>query len=173
MKACARYAPMLGARAGELSDEETRGLADHLATCEACQARLADEEATSGLLSSALMDEANRRDFSTFSDEVLARIPEYGTQKAPVHPERSAEGAKSRGLLTTLADWARHHRAAAAISALAPTLAAAALLMYFASGSPPAETAAVEVHAEGRTATVLETSDGPMVLFGDGEPEGS
>ena len=75
MTPCLRFAPMIGARPGELSEEDARALADHLATCEACQARLADEEALSGLLSEGLLAEANRRDFSTFADEVLARIP--------------------------------------------------------------------------------------------------
>ena len=158
MNACVHFAPMIGARPGELSEEETRALAEHLATCDACQARLADEEALSGMLPDALMAEANRRDFSTFSDGVLARIPEYRKQVA----------REPAGFLS----WVRHHRAVAAISAVTPTLAALALIVYFGRGGA-AEVASVEVSAEDRGAMVLETSDGPVVLFGDSEPEGS
>jgi anti-sigma factor RsiW len=169
MKACLRYAPMLGARPGELSEEESRELAEHLAACDACQARLADEEALSGMLSEALLAEANRRDFSTFSDEVLARIPAYRT--AP--PARSAAGAESPGVLSRLGAWARRHRAAAVLSALAPAAVAVALVVYLGGGSPPEQHAALEVSAEGQGATVLETSDGPVVLFGSGDTEGT
>jgi len=149
---------MLGARPGELTDDETRALADHLVACDACQARLADAEALSDLLPEALLAEANRRDFASFSDGVLARIPEYA---------RAARGERA-GLWS----WVRHHRAVAALSALAPALAALALVVYLgqASGPPDAE---YEVVAEGRGATVLDTSDGPVVLLGDADPEGT
>jgi anti-sigma factor RsiW len=168
MTACVRFAPMIGARPGELSDQEAAALAEHLATCEACQARLADEEALSGTLSEALMAEANRRDFSTFSDEVLARIPAYSAKLAPAEAARRPE----QGVLASIVSWARHHRLAAAASALAPTLAAAALILYFDRASTP-EPAWVDVSAEGRGTMVLETNDGPVVLLGDPEPEGS
>jgi anti-sigma factor RsiW len=148
--ACARYAPMIGARPGELSDEESRGLAEHLAGCEACQARLADDEALSGLLSQGLLEEANRRDFSTFADGVMERI----------------ERERAPGLAARLRAWVRRHRAAAAVSALAPALAALALIVYLGRAGSPGP-AAVEVTAEGRGAILLETSDGPVVLFGD------
>lgn len=157
MTACTRFAPMIGARAGELSSEDGRALADHLAQCEACQGRLADEAALSGMLSEALLDEANRRDFSRFSDEVLERIPAY----------RPARG-------TGLMGWVRRHRAAAMVSALAPAALAVALVVYSGRGPKPEEHAALlEVSAEGRGAIVLETSDGPVVLLGESEPEGT
>jgi anti-sigma factor RsiW len=161
MNACVHYAPMIGARPGELSEEETRALAEHLASCDACQARLADEEALAGMLPAALMAEANRRDFSTFSDGVLAKIPQYA------RPERKRVPGEPKGFFS----WVRHHRLAAAGSALAPTLAALALIVYFGRGAAP-EVASVEVSSEDRGAMVLETSDGPVVLFGDEEPQG-
>ncbi len=153
MNACARYAPMIGARPGELPEEEARGLAEHLAGCEACLARLADEEALSGMLSQALLDEANRRDFSTFADGVGERM-----------------GGLRPSTTLRLRAWARRHRAAAAVSALAPALAALALIVYLGRAGAP-EAALVEVTAEGRGAILLETSEGPVVLLGD--PEGS
>ncbi len=169
MNACVHFAPMIGARPGELSEEETRALAEHLATCDACQARLADEEALSGMLPDALMAEANRRDFSTFSDGVLARIPEYARPStSPLRGYAQGERTRYRGFLS----WVRHHRALAAASAVAPTLAALALIVYFGRGGA-AEVASVEVSAEDRGAMVLETSDGPVVLFGDDEPAGT
>jgi len=171
MTECLRFAPMLGARPGELTDEDAAALAEHLASCDACQARLADERALSGMLFEALAVEANRRDFSTFSDEVLARIPAYaGGGAAPSRELVPRPGM--RGLLAPILSWVRHHRLAAAASALAPTLAAAALILYLDRGSGP-EPVSVVVSAEGRATTVLETSDGPVVLLGDPEPEGT
>jgi anti-sigma factor RsiW len=165
MKACLRFAPMIGARPGDLTGEETAALSDHLATCDACQARLADEEALAGMLSRTLMDEANRRDFSTFSDEVLARIPAYAGKPG-------ATGAAPEGALASIRSWARRHRLAATVSALAPTLAAAGLIVYLGHASAP-EPAWVDVSAEDRGTMILETSDGPVVLLGDPEPTGS
>jgi anti-sigma factor RsiW len=155
---CARFAPMLGSLPGELDTEASLALAEHLAGCEACQARLADEAALAGLLSDALMAEANQRDFASFSDGVLARIPAY----AGAAPRR-------RGLW----GWVRHHRLVAALSALAPALAAAALVLYLGQAGAPAEAAQYDVVAEGRGATVLDTADGPVVLLGDPGPEGT
>jgi anti-sigma factor RsiW len=156
MRDCVRFAPMIGARPGELSDEEARRLADHLALCEACQARLEDEEALSGMLPQALLEDANRRDFSAFADEVMGRI-----------------GASERGagLFSRLGRWARRHRAAAAFSALAPALAALAVVVYLDRAATP-EPMVVEVSAEGRAPILLETSEGPVVLLG-GRTEGS
>lgn len=160
MNPCARFAPMLGARPGELSDADAAALADHLGACEACQARLADAEALSGMLGDALLAEASRRDFSRFSDEVLARIPAY----------RGAAGAARGGFL----DWVRHHRLLSAAGALVPALAALALVVYVGrSAPPPGDEVALQVSAEGGGATVLDTSEGPVVLFGDDEPAGT
>src|SRR3990172_5965900 len=151
MNACARHAPLIGARPGELSDEEALRLAEHLAACEACQARLADEEALTGMLSQALLDEANHRDFATFADGVMQRI---------------GEGERRAGLLTRLGLWSRRHRAAAAFSALAPALAAVALVVYLGRAAAP-EPTLVEVSAEGRGTILLETSEGPGGVLGD------
>ncbi len=152
MKACLRFAPMIGARQGELGEAEASALSEHLAACEECQARLADDAALSGLVAQALLDEANRRDFSTFADGVLERL-----EPAP--------------LRSRLAAWVRRHRMATAAAALAPALAAITLLVYLGRGAAPEPF--VQVTAEGRTATLLETGDGPIVLLGDEEPEGS
>jgi anti-sigma factor RsiW len=171
MTACLRFAPMIGARPGELTDDDLGALSEHLAACDACQARLADEKALSGMLAEALVAEANRRDFSTFSDEVLARIPAYSGEAAAALHVAGGRPARQR-VLAPLLSWVRHHRLAATISALAPTLAAALLVLYLGQGSSP-EPASIIVSAEGRGAMVLETSDGPVVLLGDPEPEGS
>ena len=164
MTVCLLFAPMIGARPGDLTGEEASALAEHLASCNACQGRLADEEVLSGMLSEALMAEANRRDFSAFSDEVLARIPTLERAGARTAPQG--------GMLRPILGWVGHHRLLAAASALAPTLAALALIVYLGQGSAP-EGAPVEVSSEGRSTMVLETSEGPVVLLGDLEPEGS
>ncbi|HEX7623558.1 MAG TPA: zf-HC2 domain-containing protein, partial [Anaeromyxobacteraceae bacterium] len=133
MNPCLRFAPMVGARPGELSDGDASELAEHLATCSACQARLADAGALAGLLSQALLDEANRRDFSTFSDEVLARIPAYreaaaGQRGTSPRPTEGAHG--TRRTTDGIWAWIRRHRLAAALGTLAPALAALALVVY-------------------------------------------
>jgi anti-sigma factor RsiW len=166
MTGCTRFTPMLGARPGELSEADARELAEHLAACDACQARLADEEALSGMLGDALMAEANRRDFSTFSDEVLARIPEY---RGALSPAGARPGRATGGLWS----WVRHHRLFAAAGALAPALAVLALVVYVGRAPTPADDAALQVSAEGRGTMVLDTSEGPVVLLGDDEPTGT
>jgi len=156
---CARFAPMIGSRPGELGEAEARALAEHLDSCEACRARQADEQALQGLLAEALLAEASARDFTDFSDGVLARLP----------------GGRARaraGALGRLIGWARRHRVLAAIGALAPAAAALGLVLYLRGGSA-AQGAALEVSSEERATMVLDTSDGPVVLFGDSEPEGS
>jgi anti-sigma factor RsiW len=166
MTGCTRFAPMLGARPGEVSADDARELAEHLAGCDACQARLADEEALSGMLGDALLAEANRRDFSTFSDEVLARIPEYRGARSSESPRPGRE----RGGVWS---WVRHHRLFAAAGALAPALAALALVVYVGRAPPSADDAALQVSAEGRGTMVLDTSEGPVVLLGDDGPTGT
>jgi anti-sigma factor RsiW len=152
MNDCLSYAPMIGARPGELSAAERTALEGHLAGCQACQARLADERALEGLLGEALMREAARRDFADFADQVMARV------------ERRRAGS--------LRAFFRRHRALAVGSALAPTLAAAALIVYLElrGGTAPG----IEVVSEQYAPMVIETDDGPLILLGDGDsPEGT
>lgn len=167
MNACLRFAPMIGARPGELDGRDERALAEHLSSCAGCRARLADERALAGMLAEALLAEANRRDFSTFSDEVLSRIPQYAGGAAT--GARSDAGGTHR---RSMFGWLRRHRLVAAGSALAPALAAVALFLYL-GRSGASEHATVEISAEERATTVLETSEGPVVLLGDPGPEGS
>ncbi len=152
MKDCIRYAPMIGAREGELSAAERDDLLGHLAGCQACQGRLADERALAGMLSEALLREAARRDFSGFADQVMERV------------ERRRAGP--------LRAFLRRHRALAVGGALAPTLAAAALIVYLqlSGGTAPG----IEVVSEQYAPMVIETDDGPLILLGDGDsPEGT
>jgi anti-sigma factor RsiW len=156
---CALVAPMLEARDGELSAEERALRAVHLEGCHGCRARQADLEATEGLVREALLAEAARRDFAPFVDGVMERV--------------EAAERRRRGVLGGVLGWARRHRAAAAATALAPTLAAIALIMYVASPGTPAPFAVVEVVAEGTAPMVLQTSEGPVVLLGDDDPSGT
>lgn len=158
---CAGAAPLLGSRPGELDPTEEALLRAHLSTCAACQARLADLEALGALVSDGLMAEAARRDLSGLSDAVLARIP-----------ARAWKGAVSReaaGPLDRMRAFFRRHRVLAAASALAPALAALALYLYVGrgGGAGPAGLS-VEVTSEDLAAIVLETSDGPVILVGEG-----
>ncbi len=147
MKDCVRFAPMIGSRPGELAPDEARALEAHLARCDGCRARAADLAATDGLVSEALMAQANARDFAPFVDEVMARI-------GAAAPER-------RGVLA----WLGRHRRALAAS-LAPALAALAVIVYVRlEGSRPQEIALLEVASEGDATTILQTSDGPIVLL--------
>lgn len=150
-KDCVRFAPMIGSRPGELAPEEARALEAHLAACAGCRARAADLAATEGLVSEALLAQANARDFSPFVDEVMARIG------AGAAPERS-------GIL----GWLGRHRRRALAATLAPALAALAVIVYVRlEGSRPQEIALLEVTSEGDATTILQTSDGPIVLLAE------
>ncbi len=149
MKDCVRFAPMIGAREGELSAEDARALERHLASCAACSARAADLAATEGLVSEALLAAAAARDFGPFVDEVMARV--------------GAGAPERRGVLA----WLRRHRRAL-LGALAPALAALAVIVYVRhEGSRPQEIALLEVASEGDATTILQTTDGPIVLLGE------
>jgi len=152
--ACLRFAPMLSARKGELPAADEGALHEHLAGCDACQARLADGEVVGGMVAEALLAEAAKVDFAPFVDQVMARVEPGGV----------------RGFLR----WLRRHKAVAAAAGLAPTLAALGLIVYLSGGDAGPQAGDVELVSEGRSATVLTTQDGPVVLLGDpSEPEGT
>ena len=166
MSDCTIYAPMLTARPGELSGDEASRLHVHLAGCAACQARLADERAVDGLVADGLARAAARRDFSEFSTQVMARLPVAAWRPDP--SDRGLPTAEPLGALGRLRAWLRRHKLAAAASALAPALAAVALYVYLDNTvSGPAEFA-VDVASETLAPMVLDTSDGPLVLLGEG-----
>jgi anti-sigma factor RsiW len=144
MKDCIRFAPMMGAREGELTPGEAKTLALHLRACSACAARAADLAATDGLVREALAAEANARDFAPFVDQVMARIGR----------------AERRGI----AGWLGRHRRAAAAT-LVPALAALALIVYVRMDGGSESIALLELTSEGEATTVLQTSDGPVVLL--------
>jgi anti-sigma factor RsiW len=147
---CARFAPLLLARPGELGAPEEQALHGHLAGCDACQARLADGLALDGMVAEALTAQAARVDFAPFVDQVMARVQPGGL----------------RGLLR----WVRQHKAVAALGGLAPTLAALGLIVYFSMDrvvDTGPQAGDVELVSEGLAPVVLTTSDGPVVLLGD------
>ena len=146
MKDCVRFAPLLGAQDRELTPAEAAALAAHLASCDRCRALAADLAATEGMVRESVMARANARDFSTFADEVMAKV---GRAERP-------------GFL----GWIRRHRAATAAGTLVPVLAALALLMYVRidGGREPA---LFELSSEGEATTVLQTADGPVVLLAE------
>jgi anti-sigma factor RsiW len=144
MRDCARYAPMIGARAGELSDEEGRALSAHLAGCARCRAQASDLAATDGLVAEGLLARAAARDFAPFVDQVMARI----APSVPAGP----------------LGWFHDHWKAT-LAALAPALAALALFLYFHLDAAR-QVASLELSAEG-VSTVIQTSDGPVVLLAD------
>jgi len=146
MSDCTKIAPLLGARDHELTAAEAAALAAHLASCDRCRAIAADLAATEGMVREGLMARANARDFSTFADEVMAKV---GRAERP-------------GLF----GWIGRHRAATALGTLIPVLAAVALLMYvrIEGGREPA---LFELSSEGEATTVLQTADGPVVLLAE------
>jgi len=158
MTACVKFAPMIGSREGELPEEEARALAAHLEACPACQAIAAELAATEGLLGDALLSRANSRDFAPFVDQVMARVGAR-SRRAPAF-----EAARRRpGLLAFL----RGHRrlTAVALAAVVGILAAVSAFLYVhKSVEQPEELAALQVDLEGGS-TVLQTSDGPVVLI--------
>jgi anti-sigma factor RsiW len=149
MTDCIRFAPMIGARPGELGVAEAQALEAHLATCETCRAIAANFAALDGLAGESLLARASQRDFGPFVDQVMARLER--------RPRRA-------GLLA----WLGVHRRAVAAT-LAPVLAALAVIVYVrSSGGAPGEIALVEITSEGEATTVLETADGPVVLLDGG-----
>ena len=90
----------------------------------------------------------------------------WALARPSVRPERSGAESKGEGWLVPLGRWVRHHRVAAAASVLAPAMAAAALVVYLGVGGTAPEPN-VDVSSETGGAMVLETKDGPVVLFGD------
>lgn len=154
---CAGAIPLLGSRPGELDPTEEALLQAHLSTCASCRARLADVEALGSLVSLGLQAEAARRDLSALSDGVMARIPASAWQ-----------GRAPEGFVARAHAFFRHHRVLAAVSALAPALAALALYLYIGRGGTGPAGLSVEVTSEDLAAIVLETSDGPVILVGEG-----
>jgi anti-sigma factor RsiW len=144
MKDCVRFAPMIGAREGELTPGEAKLLEAHLGACRTCRAISADFTATDGVVGEALLARANERDFAPFVDQVMARVAR-------------AERSGARGW------FARHRRAAAA--ALVPVLAALAVIVYVRVDGGRDEIALLELSSEGEATTVLQTADGPVVLL--------
>lgn len=152
MKDCVRYAPMLGAREGELSREEQSALDAHLQACPGCRALAADLAALDGLVGESLMARANSRDFAPFVDGVMARVGAPG-----------AAPARRHGFL----GWFRAHPRAA-LASLVPVLAAVALVVYVRIESgDDGQVALFEMATEGEVTMVLQTSDGPVVLLGE------
>lgn len=163
MKDCARFAPMIGAREGELLPAEASAFEAHLAACGSCRAIAADVAATEGLLAEALLAKANARDFAPFVDDVMARVG------LPARAEGSVrEGATASKRAHGFWSWLAGHRRAAA-AALAPVLAAAALLVYVRLDGGPEQVAMLELYSEGEVTMVLQTADGPVVLLSAAE----
>lgn len=166
---CARFAPMLTAREGELDAQGRTALAEHLSGCARCTAEAADLAATEGLVRDALLAEAAHRDFAPFVDAVMARV-EKQSARAGARADGSRRAAEPRTGWDAIIGWVRKHRFAAATGALAPAVAGIALIMYVASDRPPvSQVGEVVVVAEGRIPMVLHTAEGPVVLLGDAD----
>ncbi len=159
---CVRFAPMIGARRGELLPDDARGLEAHLATCARCRATAADYAATDGLVREVLAAHANARDFAPFVDAVMARIstPAPAASRLPRPRHAPGEGPSPWA-------WLGRHRRAA-VAAFAPVVAALAIIVYVRLHGGTPQIAALEISAEGEVTTILETADGPVVLLGEG-----
>ena len=166
MKGCIRFAPMIGAREGELTHEEAGALAAHLEACPACQALAANVAATEGLLAEALLARANARDFGPFVDQVMARVG----AGAGVRPGRAPARAGFLGSL--LGGLRAHWVATSAASALAILAAVAGFMYVHRDVEQPEQLASIEISLEGGN-TVLQTSDGPVVLIEPDDDSGS
>jgi anti-sigma factor RsiW len=156
MKECVQFAPMIGARPGELAEAEANALEAHLATCAECRGVARNAEALDGLVAQALTARASARDFAPFVDGVMARV------SGSVRPELVEGRTGVPGVLA----WLRRHRRAA-VATLAPALAALAVIVYVSLGSKPAEVAMLEVSSEGEATTILQTNEGPVVLLSE------
>jgi len=152
MADCTVYRPMIGSLEGELAPAEAAALQAHLGGCPGCRAFQADLRLTEGLLAQALERSAARRDFAPFVDGVMARL---STSRPP-------------GLLERLTRQLRLHPRLVVGGALVPLLAAA-LALYLRAGTAGdlADAHGLELHGEGRATTVIQSSDGPVLLLDD------
>jgi anti-sigma factor RsiW len=154
MTDCTSFRPLIGSREGELTADEVAELAAHLSGCEGCTRWAASLAVTEGLVSEALLGLAARRDFTDFAAQVQARIEQR--QLGPL--------ARLRLAIT-------RHPWFAVGGALAP-IAAALLVAFYVQGNSFRDnaTASLEVNSEGAT-TIIQSSDGPLVLIDDDDEE--
>jgi anti-sigma factor RsiW len=157
MTACDTYLPMIGSRPGELGQDEAAGLSAHLAGCDGCRRWAAELASTEWLVSEALMGAAAKRDFAPFVDQVMARV----------------EAARPVPFLTRVTRALKLHPRLAVGGALAPLAAALALGLYLqgAGRNDLAAASQLEVSAEGSATTIIQSSDGPLVLIDDDDEE--
>jgi len=153
MADCTTHRPMIGSREAELTPAERAGLAGHLAGCDGCRRWALRLSVTEGLVSEALLAAAARRDFTPFAAQVMARI------------ER-----RRLGPLARLWRSARLHPWFAAAGTLAPVAAALLVALYVQRGAGR-DVASLEVNSEGRATTIIQSSDGPLVLIDDDDEE--
>jgi anti-sigma factor RsiW len=163
MKPCVRFAPMIGSRPGELPAEDARALAAHLETCPDCRALSASLAATDGLLAEALLARANARDFAPFVDQVMARVG----------PSLAARPRRASARPSVLATLREHWRYAVAAGGLAAVLAGVFAFRYVhGQVEEPERIASLQIELQGGS-TVLQTSDGPVVLLAPDDDTGS
>lgn len=157
---CLRYAPMIGARPGELPEAEAHALSSHLEGCARCRAQAADDALLDGLLAESLLARANARDFAPFVDQVLARV---GGQAG-------GQATRRVGLLDRVRQrW----RVLAVSTAALVLLAAGSVFMYVhRTIDEPERVVAVSMELQGGS-TILQTSDGPVVLLEPDDDTGS
>jgi anti-sigma factor RsiW len=156
MAECTSYMPSIGAREGELSAAEAEALANHVAGCEDCRRWAAELAITEGLVSEALLAAAARRDFAPFVDGVLARV----------------EASRPVPLLERARRAMRLHPRLLIGGALTPVVAVMVAVLYLQVGSSTelADASSLELSAEGAT-TILQSSDGPLVLIDDDDDD--
>lgn len=152
---CTPYLPMIGSRPGELDAAESHALETHLSGCAACRAWAAELASTEWLVSEALLAAAAKRDFAPFVDGVMARV------QAP---------ASRPSLLARLAAAVRLHPRLAIGGALVPA-AALAVAVYLAVPRNDVAASMLEVSAEGGATTIIQSSDGPVVLLDDDDAD--
>ena len=142
---------MIGSRDGELTPAEAAGLQAHLVGCAGCRGFQADLLATEGMLAQALERAAATRDFAPFVDGVMARVSR----------------ARPPSLLSRLVQQLRLHPRLAFGGALLPLAAATLALFLRAGGGDLADAHAVLLDSEGRATTIIQSSDGPVLLLDD------
>lgn len=157
MTECTLFQPMIGSRPGELSAAEAESLQAHVSGCAGCQRWAAELASTEWLISEALLAQAAKRDFAPFVDGVMARV----------------ERTRPQPLLSRLVTAMRLHPRLVISGALAPLVAALALGLWLQAGGRGDVVAAsqLEVSAEGAATTIIQSTDGPLVLIDDDDEE--
>jgi Putative zinc-finger len=168
---CEESVPLLGPWIdGELADEDSAWLAEHVSCCKACSTRKALLEAQRDAIRDAVVAKAASADLSGLADAVLARVP---NDRAPAPVLRlRVWGAET---------WRAHRTSISAVAGLAVAASLALVALLPRTGEPlprgplladarGTNTTVEEVDFESHEGAVLQAGQTTMIWIDDDSP---